>query len=70
MSRKPVIDVVRIGDRGEVALSRRVRTALGVLPGDELLLTIADGRLVAERRARRLATYLDALTGARPPRDD
>ena len=70
MSRKPVIDVARVGSRGEVALSRRVRTALGVQPGDELLLTVEDGRLVAERRARRLGTYLDALTGSPSARDE
>lgn len=57
-----MIDVARVGHSGEVALPRRVRHAFGVQPGDELLVTVADGRLILERRARRLATYLDALS--------
>ena len=71
MNRKPVIDVVQVGNRGELALSRRIRAALGVQAGDELLLSVEDGRLVAERRAaRRLATYLDALAGPSTTRDE
>ena len=70
MSRKPVIDVARVGSRGEVTLSRRVRAALGVRAGDDLLVTVEDGRLVLERRARRLGTYLEVLAGAASARDD
>jgi len=65
-----VMDVARIGRRGEITLSRRLRAALGVQPGDELLLSVEDGRLVAERRARRLATYLDVLAGPPGARDE
>lgn len=65
MPRKPVIDVARLGAGGEIALSRRIRAALGVEAGDELLLSVDAGRLVVERRVRRLGTYLDALTGSR-----
>jgi hypothetical protein len=70
VSRKPVIDVAAVGRRGEIALSRRIRAALGVQEGDELLLSVEDGRLVAERRARRLATYLDVLAGPSSARDE
>lgn len=64
------MDVARIGRRGEITLSRRLRAALGLQSGDELLLSVEDGRLVAERRARRLATYLDVLAGPPGARDE
>jgi hypothetical protein len=70
VSRKPVIDVAQVGSRGEIPLSRRIRAALGIQPGDELLLSVEDGRLVAERRARRLGTYLDVLAHPTTARDE
>lgn len=70
MNRKPVMEVVPVGRRGEITLSRRLRAALGVQPGDELLVSMENGRLVAERRARRLGTYLDALAGPPGARDE
>jgi AbrB family looped-hinge helix DNA binding protein len=59
---KPLIDVVQIGKRGEVVLPRRVRQGLNLQEGDELVVTVEERRLVLERRARSLGTYLDALS--------
>lgn len=59
---KPLIDIVQIGKRGEVVLPRRVRQGLNLQEGDELVVTVEERRLVLERRARRLGTYLDALS--------
>jgi AbrB family looped-hinge helix DNA binding protein len=66
---KPRIDVVQIGKRGEVVLPRRVRQGLNLKEGDELVVTVEERRLVLERRARSLGTYLDAL-GSGGSRDD
>lgn len=66
---KPLIDVVRIGKRGELLLPRRVRSSLGLKEGDELILTADDRRIVLERRARAFRAYLDVMAGERedPP---
>lgn len=58
---KPVVEIVRLGKRGEIVLPRRIRTALQLHEGEELVLSIADQRLVLERRARNFATYLDVM---------
>ena len=71
---KPIIDVVKIGKRGEIVLPRRVRSALGLQEGDELILSLDDKRVTLERRARGFSTYLDVMnpnaseeTPHRPP---
>ena len=58
---KPVVEIVRLGKRGEIVLSRRIRNTLQLQEGEELVLSIADQRLVLERRARNFATYLDVM---------
>lgn len=58
---KPIIEVVKIGKRGELVLPRRVRAALSLQEGDELMLTLDEKRLTLERRARGFQTYLDAM---------
>lgn len=64
---KPLIEEVEVGRRGEIVLSRRLRRALSWQEGDRLLLSVEDGRLVIERRARTFGAYLDVLgsSGAR-----
>lgn len=58
---KALIDRVKLGKRGELVLPRRVRSALGLREGDDLLVTVDDRRLIVERRGRALGTYLDAM---------
>ena len=58
---KPLVEVLKIGRRGELTLPRRVRSNLGLREGDELVLTIDDKRIVLERRARQFSTYLDVM---------
>lgn len=66
---KPLIDMVKLGKRGELILPRRVRSALGLREGDDLLVTVDDRRLIVERRTRALGTYLDAMA-AEPGEED
>ncbi len=61
---KPLVEVVKIGKRGEVLLSRRLRRSLGLQEGDELVLSVEDRRIVMERRARHFGAYLDAITAS------
>ena len=58
---KPVVEIVRIGKRGEIVLPRRIRNALQLHEGEELVLSIAEQRVVLERRSRNFATYLDVM---------
>lgn len=67
---KPLVEVVKIGKRGEVILSRRLRSSLGLQEGDELVLAVEDKRIVMERRARRFSAYLDAITASAGSKPD
>jgi len=61
MTTKPITEVVKVGRHGELALSRRVRTAMALAEGDELVLTVEEDQLVLRRKARRFHEYLDTL---------
>jgi len=67
---KPLVEVVKIGKRGEVILSRRLRSGLGLQEGDELVLSVEDKRIVMERRARHFGAYLDVLTASAGSKTD
>ena len=58
-------DVLKVGRKGQLVLPQRVRAALGLREGDELLLTIEEDAILLKRKARRFAEYLDTLS--RPP---
>lgn len=58
MAQKSLTEVVKIGRRGELALSRRARAAFSLQEGDELLLSVEDDQLVLRRKARRFHEYL------------
>ena len=73
MTRKPLIDVIEIGKRGEIVLPRRLRSSLNLRAGDQLILSADERRIVLERRARHLGAYLDVLgttTHGAEPQDD
>jgi AbrB family looped-hinge helix DNA binding protein len=59
--------MTRLTSKGQVTVPVRVRYALGLAPGDEVVFSIEDGRGVFRR-----ATALDALRGTFPvaPRAD
>jgi len=61
MATKAITEVVKVGRRGEVALSRRVRAAMTLNEGDELVLTVEEDQVVLRRKARRFHEYLDTL---------
>jgi len=42
-------------------LPRRVRAALGLQDGDQLVVSVVDDAIVLKRKARRFAEYLDTL---------
>jgi AbrB family looped-hinge helix DNA binding protein len=58
MPAKPMTEVVKVGRRGEVCLSRRVRAAFSLQEGDELVLSVEEDQLVLRRKARRFHEYL------------
>ncbi len=61
---KPLVEVVKVGRRGEIILPRRLRSTLGLQEGDELVLSVQDRRMVLERRVRHFGTYLDVIATA------
>jgi len=61
MALKPITEVVKIGRRGELTLSRRVRAAMTLNEGDELVLTVEEDQVVLRRKARRFHEYLDTF---------
>lgn len=67
---RPIVEVVRIGKKGEIALPRRVRSSLKLQEGDEVVLWVADNRVVLERRVRKFSAYLDAIRGALGTKDE
>ena len=58
---QPLVEVVKLGKRGNLVLPQRVRSALGLSDGDELILTVEDKRVVMEHRRRGFSTYLDVM---------
>jgi AbrB family looped-hinge helix DNA binding protein len=64
---KPLMEVVKLGRRGELVLSRKLRAALGLQEGDDLVLTVEEKRIVLERRARAFRTYLDVISSSGKP---
>jgi AbrB family looped-hinge helix DNA binding protein len=54
-------DILKVGRKGEVVLPRRVRAALGLQEGDQLVVSIDDEAIVLKRKARRFAQYLETL---------
>ncbi|MBI1816008.1 MAG: AbrB/MazE/SpoVT family DNA-binding domain-containing protein [Deltaproteobacteria bacterium] len=62
MATKGITEVVKVGRRGELTLSRRVRAAFGVQEGDEMVLSVESEQLVLRRKAHRFGEYLDSLT--------
>jgi AbrB family looped-hinge helix DNA binding protein len=67
---RPVVEVARVGKKGEIVLPRRVRSSLKLREGDEVVLTITENRLILERRVRKFAAYLDAISAAMGSKDD
>jgi AbrB family looped-hinge helix DNA binding protein len=67
---KPIVEVVRLGKKGEIALPRRVRSSLKLQEGDEVVLWVADNRIVLERRVRKFSAYLDAISAAMGTKDE
>jgi AbrB family looped-hinge helix DNA binding protein len=58
-------DILKVGRRGELVLPRRLRAALGLQEGDELVVSVDDESIILKRKARRFAEYLDTL-GRKP----
>jgi AbrB family looped-hinge helix DNA binding protein len=54
-------DILKVGRKGEVVLPRRVRAALGLREGDQLVVSVDDEAIVLKRKARRFAQYLETL---------
>lgn len=54
-------DILKIGRRGDIVLPRRVRAALDLKEGDELLLSVDNDTIVLSRKAKRFSEYLETL---------
>jgi AbrB family looped-hinge helix DNA binding protein len=67
---KPLVEVVKLGKRGALVLPRRVRSALGLNDGDELIVTVEEQRVVMEHRRRGFGTYLDVMNPADDPQTE
>jgi AbrB family looped-hinge helix DNA binding protein len=54
-------DILKIGRHGDVVIPRRVRAALDLKEGDELLLSVDNHTIVLSRKAKRFSEYLENL---------
>jgi AbrB family looped-hinge helix DNA binding protein len=54
-------DILKIGRHGDVVIPRRVRAALDLKEGDELLLNVDGDNIVLSRKAKRFGAYLETL---------
>ena len=64
---------VRIGRQGRVVIPAAARDELGLVPGDELMARVEDGRLVLERRedvVRRLRGRYSGVSRGRSLSDE
>jgi AbrB family looped-hinge helix DNA binding protein len=59
----PNIDRVRVNEQGRIVIPAAMRAALGIQPGDTIVLEVADGEL----RLRTQQKVLRDLQVARPP---
>ncbi len=61
----------RVGERGQITITKAIREELGIYAGDETVQWVEDGRLVIEvvpgRHRRSLAGELSDKTRRRPP---
>lgn len=55
-------DVVRLGRKGEIHLSRQTRQALELKEGDELIVSVDNDTIVLRRKATRFGSYLENLS--------
>jgi len=58
-------DILKIGRHGDVIIPRRVRAALDLKEGDELLLSVEKDTIVLSRKATHFSAYLETL-GKKP----
>jgi len=65
---RPMADILKIGRKGDVIIPRRVRAALGLKEGDELLLSVENDTIVLNRKAKRFSEYLETLGKKVPER--
>ncbi len=60
----------RVGERGQITITKAIREELGIYAGDETVQRIEDGRIVIEvvpgRHRRSLAGLLRDKVGRRP----
>ena len=61
---KPLVEVLKVGRRGEIVLPARLRRSLRIREGDELILSVEERRMVLERRARHFGAYLDVMASS------
>lgn len=59
--------MLKIGPQGRVVIPVTMRRALGMEPGENVLASIEDGRLVLEQREAILRRLQDEVRGSVPP---
>ena len=59
--------MTRVGPKGQVVIPKRLRDALGILPGDHVVVDIHDGKVVVTPvQARTAADLMGVLHTAEP----
>lgn len=53
----------KVGPKGQVVIPKHIRDVIGIEPGDEVIVDVADG----EARIRPVGAGIDTLRGAVPP---
>lgn len=59
-------EILKIGSKGTIQLSRKLRAELDLNEGDELLADVDGETIVLRRKARRFSEYLENLPSRRP----
>ena len=55
------MEVVRVSGKYQIVIPRRVREALGIRPGDQLLITVKGGEMLIRPKPKSYAEYLRGL---------
>ncbi len=54
-------ETVRVSEKGQIVIPKRVRDEIGIETGDELTLNLADGKITLRKKPRSYTDYMLGL---------
>lgn len=54
-------ETIRVSEKGQIVIPKRVRDEIGIETGDELTLNLADGKIILRKKPRSYTDYMLGL---------